>query len=116
MQLDNLLKISVQDSKHFPTSGTTSNNSQWDHVQIKHEGSTEEDSVVTLSEAVIKRFSSGYSNPPKIRYEMDRESKRIVANIIDPESGKVIREIPNEENRQLSKKIGEFLKEFFSLV
>ena len=116
MQLNTSLEKLVQVSKHFSTSEKTFNNSKWDHVQRERGGFTESDSVVTLSEAVIKKYSSTSRTPPQIRYEMDEESKRIVANVVDPESGKVVRKIPNEETQQLAKRIGKFLKDFFDLT
>ncbi|MCC6156659.1 MAG: flagellar protein FlaG [Deltaproteobacteria bacterium] len=42
-----------------------------------------------------------------VSFEMDREINRVVVTVTDKESGEVIREIPEEEVRELAKHLAE---------
>ena len=48
----------------------------------------------------------------KIKIEVDKDSNHIVVNVVDPESGEVIRRIPDEKFQALAERIDDFQRLF----
>ena len=68
--------------------------------------------AVGFSEAALKKLSISNSQAPKISLEVDGESHQVTANILDPESGEVIRQIPDKKVQELSQRINEFQRNY----
>ena len=115
MQLDALQSSINQVSSFFSGSVKTSDLSDKDNTQGENAEYFDSDSVVTLSAKGLKSVASSLLASPQVRYKMDGESNRIVTNLVDPESGEVIRQIPNEEIQRLIQRIKEYQKEVLGL-
>ena len=115
MELDNLSLTKIQSLSNLNISVPISNalsSKNFSHKDLEHSTSG---STITISKAAFGKYASAYSASPQIHYEMDEESKRIVANVVDPESGEVIRQIPDEKFQQLFRRIEKFQEEVLDL-
>ncbi len=86
-----------------------------DRVVSKTNHGGEADTVVMISDSAFKKFARSQYRAPKISFELDSESNDIVVNMVDPESGEVIRQIPDEKTQVLSERIHEFQKLFLKV-
>lgn len=68
-----------------------------------HRGAADIDSTT----ADLERISLAFNR--KLRFVVDSKSKEVIVKVIDPETDKVIKELPPEELRRLHLKIKEMI-------
>ena len=96
MEFDHISVVSAQVLSQASASKNLTNLSRSDRGRSASETipETTSNAVVTLSSSALQRLATFNSPAPKISFEVDGETKRIVANVVDLESGEVIQQIP----------------------
>tara|TARA_Y100001960_G_C14277192_1_gene635109 strand:+ start:257 stop:616 length:360 start_codon:yes stop_codon:yes gene_type:complete len=109
MKLDFLPKNVVKVSTDSPYSVPNFKNLDVGFAQSNDNDLSKPDLFISLSGVALKKSASTFSKR-RISYKMDNESNYVVANIVDSESGEVIRQIPDEKGQRLAKGIAEYQK------
>ena len=92
-------------------------------VQVKLLGNTDEDSVElsslksTPEENNISTENQDRSNPDyKTRIRIDPETKEVIVEVVDDNTGEEVRQIPGEQQLRLNKSISEYNDILFKRV
>ena len=92
-------------------------------AQVKLLGNTDEDSVElsslksTPEENNISTENQDHSNPDyKTRIRIDPETKEVIVEVVDDNTGEEVRQIPGEQQLRLNKSISEYNDILFKRV
>jgi len=107
-----MVSTQVQNTISTPITHTASINAGDHHIELNEKVANKKDLIEKNSDVDLKKLTDELNSKAKdshldVSFAYDKELNKVYINVIDKDSGKVIRKLPSEEAMKFAKSIKE---------